>query len=355
MSAEETARDTAEVDQDLLLAEIYEEIERRRSTGELPAELERELDRAFAELAPPGAVGDDGALAIERVQRTSFIQPRVPLEHLRPPVSQVKRVLFKLMAWYVHFVTDQVTAFGGAVTQALRSQDQRLTALEEGGAQLPERLRAELDRLPERPVPDSLVEAVVDALTGVRGRVLVAEAGDGFLLRALHAAGIDAYGAEPRRSRLPQALRDGLEIRPTTALEHLRVLADARLGAVVLAASATERSAPVVQAELAAQAARAVGRQGQVLVLSQTPRAWADAGPVADLAPGRPLRPATWAHLLQSVGLAEVSTTLADPVRPLPPVDPELPGSAALAELLERLGPVLAPAPAYLVSARRLT
>lgn len=345
------------LDHELLLAEIYAEVERRRSSGELPGELERDLDRAFAELAPAGAVGDGSALALERVQRTSFIQPRVPLEDLRPPVSQVKRVLFKLMAWYVHFVTDQVSAFGGAVTQALRNHDQRLTSLEEGGPPVPERVAAELDRLPDPPAPAALVDAVAAAVVGVPGRVLVAEAGDGALLRALLQAGVPAYGAEPRRSRLPQALREGLEIRPTTGLEHLRLLADGRLGAVVLAGSAVERATTVAQSELAAEAARAVAPGGKVLVLSRTPEAWLldDAGPAADLAPGRPLRPATWAHLLTSAGCTVSATTSAPSPEVVPPVDAEVPGAEQLNALIDRLAPLVAPAPAYLVTAQRQT
>ena len=354
---DETGTPAEALDQDLLLAEIYAEVERRRATGELPAGLEAELDRAFAELAPAGAAGDDDALALERVQRTSFIQPRVPLEDLRPPKSQVKRVLFKLMAWYVHFVTDQVTAFGGAVTTALRNHDRRIAALEEGGAELPERLRTELDRLPDRPLPEPLQQALVDVLSGVDGRVLVAESGEGTLLQALRQAGIDAYGAEPRRSRLPTALRKGLEVRATTGAEHLRQLADGRLGAVLLTGSPVERATPAALAELAALAARVVAPGGLVSVLSPSPEAWfaVDTGPVADLAPGRPLRPATWAHLLTSAGLAVLDTVDAEPVQPLPSVDATGPAAEAVGELLRRLRPLLAPSPGYLVTARRPT
>jgi hypothetical protein len=354
MTTEESAV-PAPLDQELLLAEIYQEVERRRASGDLPPEFEADLDRAFAELAPAGAVGDDSALALERVQRTAFIQPRIPLEHLPPPKSQVKRVLFKLMAWYVHFVTEQVTAFGGSVAAALRHHDQRLTALEEGGAQLPARLRVELDRMEDPPLPGELVRATVEALSGVEGRVLVAESGDGGLLRALRHAGLDAYGAEPRRSRLPAALRDGLEVRATPALEHLRLLGEDRLGAVVLAGGPVERGAPVAQAELAARAARVVRGGGVVLVVSQSPEAWAttDVGPAADLSPGRPLRPATWVHLLSTAGLEGAELTTAPPERPLPALDPDTPGADRLSEVLERLAPLVAPSPGYLVRARR--
>lgn len=355
MTTNETGPAPEVLDQDLLLAEIYAEVERRRATGELPAGLEAELDRAFAELAPAGGAGDDEALVLERVQRASFIEPRVPLEDLRPPKSQVKRVLFKLMAWYVHFVTDQVTAFGGAVTTALRHHDRRIAALEEGGAELPAHLRAELDRVPERPVPVGLRQALIEVLAPVDGRVLVAESGDGSLLTELRRSGIDAYGAEPRRSRLPAALRNGLEVRAMTGAGHLRQLPDSRLAAVVLTGSAVERTMPAGLAELAALAARVVVPGGLVAVVSPSPEAWLslDAGPAADLSPGHPLRPATWSQLLTSAGLEVLATVAAEPVRPLPAVDADTPGAGALAELVQRLAPLLAPSPGYLVTARR--
>jgi SAM-dependent methyltransferase len=350
-------RPSGELDHELLLAEIYAEVVRRRASGELPADLERQLDQAFAEVAPPGAVGDARTVLIERVQRSSFIEPRVPLDDLRPPVSQVKRVLFKLMAWYVHFVTDQVSALGGAVAAALRGHEDRLVALEQGGTEVPAKLRSRLDRLPERPPHPDLLRLVTESLAGTQGRVVVGDFGDGSVLRALRAVGVDAYGTEPRPSRLPSALREGFEIRPTTVLEHLEVLGADRLAAVVLVGSPVERSVPLAQARLAEAAARVIRPGGSLLVLSTTPDAWlrGDLEPLADLAPGRPLRVATWAYLLTEAGLAGVATHHAPPNRPLPVVDPTAEDGAIVAELIERLTPLLAPPEAYLLIARRPT
>lgn len=354
MTTEHAPGATSGFDHELFLAEVYDEVERRRSSGELPPDLEAELDRAFAELAPAGAVGDDSALLLERVERAAFIEPRVPLEHLRPPVSLIKRVLFKLMAWYVHFVTEQVTAFGGAVTGVLRNHDSRLRTIETAGPPVPPELRAELDRLGDVPPPAPLVEAAVGALAAPVGRVAVAEVGDGSVLRALRAAGVDAYGVEPRRARLADVLRDGLEVRTATAVAHLRDVGEGRLGGVVLNA-VVERGAPAVQVELATRAARAVAPGGAVLVLSRSPEAWAASldDPTVDLAPGRPLRPATWRHLLGRAGLVvdDVHLAPADPA--LEPLPEGTPGAEQLNAVLERISAHVAPAPAYLVVARR--
>jgi SAM-dependent methyltransferase len=342
------------LDHELLLAEIYAEVDRRRASGELPADLERQLDRAFAEVAPPGAIDDD-AMVLERVQRAAFIEPRVPLAQVRQPIRLVKRVLFKLMAWYVHFVTEQVTVLGAAVVAALRSHDGRLRDLEGGGGAVPESLRAELDRCTDPPVPGTLLQAALGAVAGVDGRVLVADSGEGAVLRALRGAGVDAYGAEPRRSRLPRALRDGLEVRSDLAIDHLRALADDRLGALVLVGAAADRSVPATYAELVAEAGRVVAPGGRLVVVSQTPEAWlaGDGGPAADLSPGRPLRPATWAHLLAQAGFAVDEPVVAPPSNALPVLDAATPGAGELNALMTRLGPLVAPAPAYLVSARR--
>ena len=44
------------VDPDRLMAEIEDEVRRKRASGELPADLERELDLVFARFAPVNAI-----------------------------------------------------------------------------------------------------------------------------------------------------------------------------------------------------------------------------------------------------------------------------------------------------------
>ena len=138
-------------------------------------------------------------------------------------------------------------------------------------------------------------------------------------------AGLDVYGAEPRRRLLAPALRDGLEIRPDGATDHLTSIAPAALGALVLVG--TRRQADRrAQVHLADLAARAIEPGGCLVVLGSQPEAWAAAVPVviADLAPGRPLHAETWASVLAGKGFdvtAVVDVAAA----------PEVPGYAVVA------------------------
>ena len=50
------------VDLDLVIAEIYDAVAQRRASGELPADLEAELDAEFANYAPNAVTGDSLAV-----------------------------------------------------------------------------------------------------------------------------------------------------------------------------------------------------------------------------------------------------------------------------------------------------
>ena len=68
-------------------------------------------------------------------------------------------------------------------------------------------------------------------------RVLVGDCGDGSLVEALVAAGVDAYGVDPSDLALEPALDRGLDVRAETVLDHLDVVADEALGGIVLTGS----------------------------------------------------------------------------------------------------------------------
>jgi hypothetical protein len=119
----------------------------------------------------------------------------------------------------------------------------------------------------------------------------------------LMSTGHDAYGAEPRRRLLAAGLREGLDLRPDSALDHLRAMAKDALGGLVL--SGLVDIAPAgTQVALADQAARVLTAGGRLLVVTVDPAAWRDtAGPfLSDLAPGHPLHRETWERLLEARG-----------------------------------------------------
>ena len=275
-----------------VMAEIDEEVRRRRR--ELPARVERELDELFFEHSPVGnrrgALGD----ALRTVDASVFIDPVVPVESQKSGGALVKKGLRSLNLWYVGFVTHQVSLFAAAVSRALHLVDQQL-----------EDLRRRVPPVTATPVVAAGDEGAwwttpaVEALAAARGRVLHAACGDGWLVRALKAKGVDAYGVDPRPDVIERAELEGADLREDRATDHLRAAAPSSLEGVVLS-GVVDGMAAGERDELLGLLADRLAPDAVLVVHSVSPSAWAaaDAPPEVDLAPGRPLRPATWAHLL---------------------------------------------------------
>ncbi len=242
----------------------------------------------------------------------------------RFPAGPVKKSVRKLTFWYMQYVANQVTSFGSATVRSLRMLDRRVAIVEQSTPGASPAIATALDAIDPVPIPDATADVIVEHLRGVKGRVLHTECGAGDLLRRLTDAGLDVYGAEPRRRLLAGALRDGLEIRPERAADHLAAMLPAALSAVVLSGVDTKPTG--AQVYLADLVARAIAPGGCLVVLGSQPEAWAASVPVvvADLAPGRPLHAETWAALLGGKGF-EVTATL-DVV-----AAPEVPGYAIVA------------------------
>ncbi|MGQ0520653.1 MAG: hypothetical protein ACT4PX_05830 [Actinomycetota bacterium] len=334
------------VDHDRLRAEIDAEVRRRRESGDLPADFERELDLAFARFAPVHAIGDDFDQVLERAEQSTFVDVLAPTASAQPLVGHVKRVIRKVIIWEVRYVASQVSAFSSAMARAVRLLGQRVDALEKVA---PARLRADTLTVARGLDAARWAPVVLAALDGVRGRVLHTECGDGALVAQLAGAGLDAYGVEP----VELAPAAGAEVRADEALSHLAALPDAALGGLVLS-GCVDRLPAGALLELADLAAAKVAPGGTVVVVSADPRAWARSHPAVevDLAPGRPLRSETWCHLLEGRGLrarlaAEQDAAAGEALEAVPGADP------ALAANLERLNQVLFPPTAYAVVATR--
>src|SRR5205823_12305145 len=103
-------------------------------------------------------------------------------------------------------------------------------------------------------------------LTGARGRVLVVEAGDGALVRALVGVDVDVYGIEPSVERATTLAADGLDVRDDAALLHLHSVATGSLGGLALA-GCVDRLPLDGQLELADLAAEVLAPGAAVVVL----------------------------------------------------------------------------------------
>jgi hypothetical protein len=332
---------TAPFDHDRLLAEIDEEVRRRRESGEIPADLERELDLVFARFAPVTALDADFEQVLTRAEQSTFIDTVAPVESSRPIVPIFKKVVRKLIGWYLRYVAQQTTGFAHAITRAVRLLGERVDVLEQASPP------ARPSTPPRYSVVHEWVEVVVDRMRKAPGRVVHAEAGDGVLLAALVEAGIDAYGVDPYDR--PQSAR--FEIREDTAAVHLRALPDGALGGVVLS-GCVDRLPLGAQVQLADLAVAKTAPGGTVVVVSAEPRAWERglAEDEVDFTPGRPLRAASWSRLLSERAMVDVAVVNGE----RPPVLKAVPrGHAVLNENLAVLNDELFGPSSYAVVARK--
>jgi tRNA(Arg) A34 adenosine deaminase TadA len=278
-------------DTEALMQEVREEARRLRESGRLGG-LEHELDALFESLAPQAGTGDFGSV-LEELDRTSFIDPRAPVASDVPAGAAIKKTIRRLTGWQFEPLTRQINAFDHAVSSALRRVDERLALLE---ARLPAGEGEAFD-LPPPVSRTDWFEVVVDALSGVSGRVLVVAVDARRWVERLRERQVDAYGVDPSG-------HGGADIRTEELLAHLATVAGGALGAAVIVGWADRLDVGGAM-ELADRLAAAVREGGRVALTSVDPRTWAGTVEpiVADLSPGRPLHPDTWTVVLAARGL----------------------------------------------------
>src|SRR5205807_4498310 len=113
-----------------LMADIEEEVRRKRASGELPADLERELDLVFARFAPVNAIDGDFHRVLARVEESTFIDILAPTESSQPVVTYFKRVVAKAIRWQLRYIAQQVTGVAAALARAMRLLGERVDRLE---------------------------------------------------------------------------------------------------------------------------------------------------------------------------------------------------------------------------------
>jgi SAM-dependent methyltransferase len=147
------------------------------------------------------------------------------------------------------------------------------------------------------------VVPAVEAVASAPGRVVHAASGDGWLVRRIIDAGGDAYGVDPRTDLVDQAVLTVSDLRGEDLADHLRAVAPAGLGAIVLS-GVVDGMAGGERAQLLHLIGSTLAPGGVLVVHSLSRVAWdSDDAPFeADLAPGRPLRATTWQRLLEQSG-----------------------------------------------------
>jgi hypothetical protein len=305
------------LDLDRLRHEIDAEVRARRASGDYPPGFERELDAIFARYAPPAA-SDDIELVTDEAEEAAGIELAIPTASDKRGGALVKRYLAKLFGWYHAFLVQQIVKFAGAVVGALRVVGLHIESLERATGHAA-RARDEATRLPVPAHDADRDSSVVDAVRNVTGRVLVAECGEGDLLATLVAAGVDAYGVDPRFVCADAAIARGLEARNDELVAHLRAVKPGALAAAVLV-GIVDRSAAGELLELLDLVADRLAKGATLVVLSAGPAAPARgaAAVSADLTPGRPVHPETWSYLLEARGFETVSVSESPPFEPVP-------------------------------------
>ena len=344
--------EAALIDHRRVMAEIQNEARRLRREGVVSPTFERELDVVFGRLAPPAASEDfDAALAA--AEELAHVDAHVPVLSEKPGGSFLKRVVRKAVFFYGKHVTDQVTAFATTTARTVRLLARRVDALEEAVPASSRRVQQELTDTP--PSGDGLrwADAIVDAFPAGAGRVVVGECGAGALVSTLADRGFDVYGVEPRSAAADRAAAAGLEVREDQVLDHLRLVPGGGLRGAVLI-GCVDRLALGQQLALLDAAGHALAPGGALAVVTegQVIGESPEEQVAADLAPGRPLHPPTWRHLLESNGFEGVRVVADDPV-----LFERLPAGGEIADVvnrnLERLERQLAISGAALVVGRR--
>lgn len=288
-------------------AEIAVDAERRRREDpELPR-LEREIDRAWAHVAPPGAVGTAEELLLDRVGRLSMIDVDAPLGS-KPGVKQVKGAIRKGTYWYLRYMSDQLNALHSVQARALRRMDERLTAVEISSG-----VDRAVDALVATPsAPGAEVgRLVADRLGEAEGTVVVIACGAGACVAALTEAGGHAYGVDAAPGAVLTGIDQGLDLRVADPTTHLVGLDTDSLAAVVLGGE-VQRVTVADALKTVAAAVRVCVPGGLVVIVPEPIKGRSVVE--ADLLDGRGLEPETWAHILAASGAA----TEVVPVEDLP-------------------------------------
>jgi hypothetical protein len=192
------------------------------------------------------------------------------------------------------------------VIEALRFLGARVEWLEDAVARRSTPVDAVGALAPTPPV--SWVRPVTDWLValGPDSPVLHGECGDGELVVALAAAGIDASGVEPRGDTAWQAADQGAPVVVGELPDLLGAQPPGSLGGLVLS-GVVDRLAIDELVALVEVSATRLADGAPVVVVGTSPEVVSGWDAVArDLLPGRPLHPETWGLLLARAGFVDV-------------------------------------------------
>lgn len=284
-----------------LHAEIVADAERRRREDPQLARIEREFERAWAHVAPPGAAGSQEELLLDRVDRLSLVDVDVPIGS-KPGIRHVKGVIRKATYWYLRYMSDQLNALHNVQARLLRRMDDRLRRIEAAvGLDQPV---AEL--VAPAPAPSGLVGALLAELiepNSLESRpVVVGSCGSGAAVGALEASGHRVFGVDADSVAVLAGIDEGLDLRVADPEALISGAEAGSIGALLIGGELQRRTVSGV-IQLANAATAAVGPAGVVVVVPES-LAGRDAVD-AELLVGRSVSAGVWARVLEA---ADAST-----------------------------------------------
>jgi SAM-dependent methyltransferase len=333
---------TPAFDQAQIMVEIEQEARRLRREDLVTAKSERELDAIFGRLAPPGAA-EDFETALAAAEELAYLNAHAPVASAKPAGTAMKRVVLKAVYFYANHLTTQFTTFATTISRSVRLLGRRVETIEETLPGTSKRAREHFEALDAHDDRAEWGPVLAELFEHASGRVLVGECRAGALLQAIGSRGADAYGVEPRPALVDEAGLRGLEVRESEVVDHLRLVPPGALAGAVLV-GCIDRVPLSAQLELLEQVIRVVRPAGIVAVVTDIPSPVADGKDrvVVDLAPGRPLHPSTWEHLLHSNSFEDVRVIEGPTAKVFEPLAGDDSATTALNRNFERLEQLLA-------------
>lgn len=270
--------------------------ERRRREDVQLARVEREIERVWAGIAPPGAAGPAEELLLDRIDRLSLIDVDAPVGE-RPGIKQVKGAIRKGTYWYLRYMGDQLNALHNLHARLLRRMDERLAGLE-AAVGLDPRVESLVD--PASPPSAAIGRLLAPRLAGGAGPTVVAACGTGGCVGALQAAGVPCFGIDADAHAVLRGIDAGIDLRVADAATELASLESGALGAVVIGGG-LQRGTVSTLLSLLDVAVAAVRSGGSVVIVPED-RA-ARTGVDAELLEGRTLSAAAWERAMIAAGL----------------------------------------------------
>lgn len=266
----------------------------------------------------------------------------------------LKRLIKAGIGWYMGFVVHQIIRFGWSVSRLFHVLVDRVEDLERSVERvqdpgMPSSVVPRLDAARQWWVPEAL-----RAMAGVGGRVLHGECGNGTFVVMLTERGIDAYGVDPDAQVGRDALDSGVDLRSEPLIDHLELVEPGALAGIVLTGS-VQWLPSGDRRRLVDLLSTRMSERSVLVLQSMTPEAWSTGSSpiVGDLAPGRPLHPETWIHLLQACGFATAEVFSGGQDRRIDPVGPDHPGATSVNGAIGAVNRLLLGPEEYLVVASR--